>query len=378
MSKVVVHMASPDDMWVRGTVWYAWIHVYSQETGKRETDPWSTGVKVSGKPGVNGKPGNPAWEAAKMRAMIAAGTRTHQLITGVLANKVTIADAYKANFDKKTNKKCSPKTFEILDEKWPHIQNHFGDDRLLKSIEAQDVDKFVGAMKKGDTSPKGIPQTPASCARVLRELFFGMRCAGVEPPTKKGKISDLVGKLNDEGTRSLEPGQFAKLLAHSNPRWKDHLVVYRFTGCRKAELHLIEARHVDFKQGMLFVPGADSANGDSGRSIPIHERVLPILKRRAKQHPQGPLFEPWTNADRDLREAGVRAQVGKVSFNVLKASFGLELLRAEVSTRHVAEFYGHSSTRMVEGHYNKLKAGQHLKGAFEKVKAASTNDTDEE
>lgn len=370
--KEAVHMASPEDMYVRGTVWYVTIWTYDPDLGKATGTEWSTRVKVSGKQGSN------VWDNAKKRAMIEAGKHAMQLTLGVLNRKLTIADAYKANYDAKVNKKCAPATFEVLNEKWPHVQNHFGDTQLLKTITEQDITAFVTAMKKGATSPRGIVQTPGSCARVLKELFFGMRSVGVKPPTDK-KLTEIVGQMHKGTKNELRRAQFAKLLAHSNPQWRDHMVAYRLTGMRKAELYLIEAKHVNIAEEMVTIPAGKSVNGGKDRTIPIHDQLLPILQRRVKQHPSGPLFEPWNNADRDLREAGVRAQVGLVSFNVLKASFGGEMLRAGVSTRDVATFYGHTSTRMVEEHYNQLKSGKHLWDAMHKVKSiAIPTDTNEE
>jgi integrase len=344
-------------MFPRKLVWYARIWTYDPEVGKFVDVPMSTRVKVEGTTGSN------IWKASRERAMLEADKHARQFAEGLPGGKLTIADAYKANFKRKTNKKCAPATFEALAEKWPHVQAFFGDAKLLRTITDQNMDDFVEAMQKGKTSPKAIPQSAGSCHRVIKELYFGIRATGLTPP----KFPE-AGKLS-KGTRSLGRAEFAKLLAFLNPTWRDHLIAYRLTGVRKGELHLLKAQHVNLGEGMLTVPGADSVNGDNGRTIPIHPQLLPILTRRiAQREGDEPLFEPWSNADRDLRAAARLAQVGKVSFNVIKASVGAELLRAGVPTREVAELYGHSSTRMVEEHYNQLKAGQHLKRALKKIK----------
>lgn len=360
---------SPKDMYVRGTVWYATIWFYNPKIRKRDSLEWSTGIKISGKKDTD------AWNRALDRAIIEAGKKALEITLGTHNSSLTIADAYAANHAGKVSKGCAPATFEILSEKWPHIQAYFGDNQVLKSIEDVDMIKFVGAMKEGKTNKKQTPQTPGSVARAVKELFYGMNILKISPMPKFPE----VGKLT-KGTRNLGRAQFAKLIAHVNPRFRDHVLTYRLTGMRKDELYTLEAKHVDVSENMLTVPGSDSVNGDNDRCIPIHEQLMPILLRRVKAHPRGPLFDAWNNADRDLREAGVRAQVGLVSFNVIKASFGAELLRADVPARDVAEFYGHSSTRMVEEHYNRLQAGKHLTARLSKIKSIpiSTDDNDEE
>lgn len=370
---------SPKDMFVRGTVWYVHIHTYDPQTADRDSFPWSTGIKIAGKKGTR------TWQKAKDRAMIEASKHALQVTLGTHNSNMTIKDAYNANFAAKVGKKCAPGTFEILSEKWPHISRFFGDKTLLKTITDQDLIDYVTDAATGHRTCRcktgkqkaEAPRAPGSIARELKELFYGLRILGIHPLPEFPE----VGQMNKNGTRDdLGRVKFAKLLAHTAPQWREHLLAYRLTGVRKAELYLIEAQHVDLEEGMLTVPGSDSVNGDKPRKIPIHEQLVPVLQHRMEMFPTGPLFEAWHNADRDIREAGVRAQVGVVSFNVLKASFGGDMLRAGVATREVAEFYGHTSTRMVEEHYNRLQAGKHLKGALSKVKfiPLPTDTTDEE
>lgn len=347
------------DMFERGGKWYVWVRLLNPATGNHDRIPKSTRVSVGNKKDFK-------------RAVIEGEKIALALTLGTHHSTLTVSDAYKANRDSKIGARCAPATFEILEEKWPHIQKRFGDDQLLQQITDADMVAYAARAAEGDPSKGVESRSPGSITREIKELYRGMRILGITPPK-----FPQVGKLG-RGTRQLTRAQVTKLLTHLSPRWREHVIAYRLTGMRKAELFTIQAKHVDVSTWMLTIPGAPSANGDDDRTIPVHTQLQPILLRRMKDSPRGPLFQDWSNADRDLRQAGEEAGIGPVSFNVLKASFGAEMLRAGVPTREVAEFYGHSSTRMVEEHYNRLKAGKHLEGALRKVKPLAIIEDEEE
>jgi integrase len=347
------------DMFPRGGKWYVWVRLTNPATGDRDRIPKSTGVSVGNQKDFK-------------RAVIEGEKIALRMTLGTHHSTLTVHDAYKANRDSKIGARCAPATFEILEEKWPHIQHFFGDDHLLQQITDAKMVAYVARAAEGDLAKNIAPRSPGSITREIKELYRGMRILGLTPPK-----FPAVGKLG-KGTRQLTRAQVTKLLTHLSPRWREHVIAYRLTGMRKAELYSIEARHVDVSTWMLTIPGAPSANGDDDRTIPVHTQLRSILEHRMKEHPRGPLFQEWTNADRDLRQAGNEAGIGPVSFNVLKASFGAEMLRAGVPTREVAEFYGHTSTRMVEEHYNRLQAGRHLEGALRKVKPLAIIEDEQE
>lgn len=347
------------DMFPRGGKWYVWVRLTDPETGDRDRIPKSTGVSVGNQKDFK-------------RAVIEGEKIALRMTLGTHHSTLTVWDAYKANKDAKIGARCAPATFEILEEKWPHIKDFFGSNHLLQKITDLKMVEYVARAAAGDPSQGLEPRSPGSITREIKELYRGMRILGLTPPK-----FPAVGKLG-RGTRQLTRAQVTKLLMWLSPRWREHVIAYRLTGVRKAELFTIEAKHVDVSTWMMTIPGAPSANGDDDRTIPVHTQLRPILAARMQERPRGPLFQDWSNADRDLRQAGEQAGIGPVSFNVIKASFGAEMLRAGVPTREVAEFYGHTSTRMVEEHYNRLQAGRHLEGALRKVKPLAIIEDEQE
>lgn len=347
------------DIFQRGGKWYVHVWLTDPATGTRTRVTKSTGVSVGNQKDFK-------------RAVIEGEKIALRLTLGTHHSVLTVLDAYHANKDAKTAARCSPATFEILEEKWPHIKSYFGDDQLLQQITEANMVAYAARAAEGDPEQGIAPRSPGSVTREIKELYRGMRQLGITPPAFPS-----VGKLG-KGTRQLTRAQVTRLLTHLSPRWREHVIAYRLTGVRKAELFTIEAKHIDVVMWMMTVPGATSANGDDDRKIPVHPQLQSILLKRMEERPRGPLFQVWTNADRDLRQSGNEAGIGPVSFNVLKASFGAEMLRAGVPTREVAEFYGHTSTRMVEEHYNRLQAGSHLKDALRKVKALAIIEDEQE
>lgn len=252
-------------------------------------------------------------------------------------------------------------------EKQARIEAHFGPGRDLRTISAGDFTDY--ARKAAEDGRK-----PATVLRELRELAIGMRKLGFASPP----MPDL-GRVNTPRERWLTPEETRKLLPHLPASRREHVLAYRLLGVRKSELFRICAK--DLEPGATDVRVRGTKSDDADRWIPVHPELRPILLRRAAETPHQ-LFPDWQrgNADRDLRAAAEAAGLGPLSFNDLRRSFAMELLRKGVPAREVAELLGHTSTRMVEEHYARLRPGKHLDravamldGGYETLQPPRTN-----
>ena len=72
----------------------------------------------------------------------------------------------------------------------------------------------------------------------------------------------------------------------------DVIVFAAYTGMRQGEILRIRAEDIDLNLGCIWVGGKPSqvTKGKNVRSLPIHEKVEPILNKRLSEKPKGKLF----------------------------------------------------------------------------------------
>lgn len=320
---------------------YYWVNAkyWDPNTGKRKRVQRSTGIRVDG-------PGS------KRTASIVAEdiARSVAIGTGRKARPETIEDAFKSSLTAKRLAGKSDATVEIVIEKFQQILEVFKPDHKVRDITDKDLAAYAARALK--------TRKPATVHREILELRSAIRSMGIEPPP----APDL-GKLTNPQERWLNTEETMKLLAVVPAKRQDHIRMYRLLGLRKSELFQIEARDVDVIRRNVRVRGTKTLGAE--RTMPLVGEALDILKRRAAEKPVGQLFETWGdgNADRDLRRWAEKAGLGKLSFNDLRRSFATELALKGVPSLHLAHLLGHTSTRMVETIYARIKAGDHLHDA---------------
>jgi integrase len=131
---------------------------------------------------------------------------------------------------------------------------------------------------------------------------------------------------------------------------RDYLVAYVGLGASMSELYRIEAS--DIRSDTVRIPGTKRETRD--RWVPLRPEVRAVLKRRAKGRDEGPLFDVWGNARRDLAQACERAGIAPVSHNDLRRTFATWLAEAGVPEGVVASLMGHASSAMVRRVYTKI------------------------
>lgn len=335
----------PSLLRVRGGYFWVEAKFWNSATQKRERVQRSTGVRDDGT------------KSAERAALVIAEDifRTVAVTHERRAKAYTVGDAFKANLAAKRRANRSASTLAIVTEKQARIEAFFGSGRDLRSVDDAALTRYVDAAREAGRSP-------ATILREIRELLIGVKVLGLPVP----KMPDL-GRTVTVRERWLPPDETAKLLAAAPRGRREHILAYRLLGLRKSELFRIEAKDVDVASWMVRVRGTKSDRAD--RWVPVHPDLRPIFLARMQRLPAGPIFEEWGrgNADRDLRNAAEKAKLGPLSFNDLRRSFAMELLRAGVPAREVAELLGHTSTRMVEGHYARLRPGKHLEGTVSRL-----------
>ena len=242
--------------------------------------------------------------------------------------------------------KRSQATIDIVNEKAVHLFAFFGASKPAAEFDDQVLAEYADAALK--------ERTPSTVERELRTLAQALKAARIVPP----ELPD-VGNTYTPVEREITMAQTRELLLSVNPKLRDHVIMYRFTGFRKSELYRIERGDVDFDRGYIRVRGTKTREAD--RTIPMTAETRGILWRRIGQVP---VFEKYKADDVMLRKAAIRAGLGPLSYNDLRRSFATDLILADAHPMKVAKLLGHKSTRMLERHYARLGKSEYLQGTI--------------
>jgi len=235
----------------------------------------------------------------------------------------------------------SAATRQVLTQKGRQLVAFFKPDFNIARVTKEDLERY--------TDHRVQSVTRHTIAHELATLRRAMRVCGV--PWSSAMMPDL-GRYYVPRTRWLPWGEYLKLHGALNGDRGEFLAAYCYAGPRRSELHRLDAKGVDLDRNMVFLPGEKTLSAP--RWIPIHPSLRPILERRAKATPAGPLFPDWGNDIRDLSAGAKRAGLVRLTPNDLRRTFCSWLANAGVSTLVAARLMGHTSTRMVEKVYAQL------------------------
>lgn len=129
----------------------------------------------------------------------------------------------------------------------------------------------------------------------------------------------------------------------------DIILIAAYTGCRQGELLTIKAQDVDLVSNLLHIGGRPgfTTKAANYRTIPIHERILPVIEKRMEHAGAGVrlLGDEWNDKDQLLRAfRKVRNFCGKGDeyvFHSLRHSFGTWCAQAGVPIRTIMDMMGH-------------------------------------
>jgi integrase len=215
------------------------------------------------------------------------------------------------------------------------------------------IDAYVSARKAtpiGKSESKTVSRaTVAKELGALRSCLLFHKKRGAYRGEPAGILPDMRGAYVPRD-RALSHDEYRLLLEALSEDRRDYLVAYVGLGASMGELYRIEA--LDLRADTVRIPGTKRSTRD--RWVPLRPEVRAVLKRRAKAAPDGPLFDVWGNARRDLVAACKRAGIPGVSHNDLRRTFCTWLAEAGTPEAVVAALMGHASSAMVRRVYTKI------------------------
>ncbi|MFN0125954.1 MAG: tyrosine-type recombinase/integrase [Verrucomicrobiales bacterium] len=147
------------------------------------------------------------------------------------------------------------------------------------------------------------------------------------------------------------PKEMAVLLAHASEDWRPVLAIGGFAGLRPEEIRRMEWRHVDFEAGLIEVEAAHSKTAQR-RLVHMAANLRAILATyKARKGPVAPV--PGTERKRRLA-AMQAAGIARWPVDVLRHSFASYHLAHHKDAAALALEMGHSSPKMIFGHYREL------------------------
>lgn len=177
----------------------------------------------------------------------------------------------------------------------------------------------------------------------------------------------------------ITPEDQTRILESVTEPFRSYLLALVATGARPGEIAAIEARHIDWENGVASLPGKTTRATGKPRRIYLPQRLLDQCRTLAEQYPTGPLFrnsdgQPWTlNAIRcRMRRLPVKAMAYG-----FRHTWITQALIKGVAPAAVAELAGHSDLKMISNHYSHVAENQRmLRKAAEDAAKALDSETD--
>lgn len=129
-----------------------------------------------------------------------------------------------------------------------------------------------------------------------------------------------------------------------NRDFKDLVLFYLNTGCRRNEALNLEWENIDFERKMVKITKAKSG---SDRSVPLNDGILEILERRRQKQKPFSFKEDFVTHKfpKYLKKTGLN---GKFTIHSLRHTFASHLVMNGVDLYSVQKLLGHSSSKVTE------------------------------
>ena len=150
------------------------------------------------------------------------------------------------------------------------------------------------------------------------------------------------------------------------PDLADIILFAALTGIRAERIFSLTVSRVFISNDEKFIRVLKTKNGKD-RTVPIHKSLLPIVEARiAGQKPHKRMFgDDWLNYDSMYRQFKkcVHTHLGKPedghwTFHGLRHSFGTWHIQDGTNIRDLADFMGHSSTKVTENYLHASVKGR--------------------
>jgi integrase len=167
---------------------------------------------------------------------------------------------------------------------------------------------------------------------VLRRVLYWAQEQGLIAVNPVARVPMMRERRIKKPVLSIEHEDL--ILKVAKPHLKDMIVAGLDTGMRRGELFKQLWEDIDLSHGVLYVTRSKTAEGEM-REIPLTQRLLMILKEKAKRNSSGPVFTFQSHPVGDLKRSWETAQRDaklplRYRFHDLRHTFATRLMLAGV------------------------------------------------
>lgn len=242
---------------------------------------------------------------------------------------------------------------------WKALEPYFAD-RIGASIDRDDCRGYYQARKRLGRADSTI-RLELEYLRACLNLRYGKGNTHVwTPPSSKPR------------SHYLSPEERDRLLAHVQaPHVRLFIILALTTGARMKSILALKWDQVDWgNRTVNYAPAGRHQTNKRDTEVPLNTRVYTALKEAAAAAQTDFVIEwdakPVKSVKKAIRAAAVRAGVA-CSPHVFRHTAGVMMARADLPMPKIAEFLGHTSTRVTERTYARYTA------SFMKDAAAALN-----
>ena len=223
--------------------------------------------------------------------------------------------------------------------------------KYLDEITPLEIQKWKESRIKNNISQR----TLFNDLQVLKTMFA--KASMWEMVTERDPVGKLP-KLFKKEIKIYTPDEARKYLSECSTSFYPIAVTLLYTGMRPIELINLEKSHVDFKNNIISISPTASLKNIYGRKIPIHNRLLPILKMQCESSQFVYVFSGKKGKRVNLRnahvEARMRAGLPELRLYHLRHMFASILLAEGKDPAAVAVLMGHGGLEITMEIYHHL------------------------
>lgn len=226
---------------------------------------------------------------------------------------------------------------------WKRLAPFFGE-RLGHDINKDDCRAYA-KMRRRQGAASGTARTELEFLRACLNLRYG-----------RGNVHVWTPPQSKPRDRYLSREEIEKLLQHvSTPHVRLFIILAVTTGARMSAILELTWDQVDFKHRTInFNPPGREQTTKRRPEVPINGRAYTALEEAARGARTDHVIEwdgkPVKNIKKAIRAAAKRSGVG-CSPHVFRHTAGVWMAQADVPMQKIAQFLGHTSTRVTERTY---------------------------
>lgn len=332
----------------RGRYWWCW-------GVDQEGERWWRSTKVT-------------TDHPQRTAEAAARRIERELLLGTRQPALSLLEALELLRAHKVRKDVSQATLEIARDKGRALLAAFGATRDVASLRLADMEGYLDRRRRDGVKDHTIAKEVRTLTSALRQARRHELYKGDPHDLWPSELVDFYNPRD----RWLPVDEYRRLHLAAYPARREHLTAYVYLGCRYSELFKITAADVDVGRRSVFVRGTKGSPKFRERWVPVAAELWPVIDRRRRARPSGPLFEAWRrqNMRQSLHRWCARAEIEPVSANDLRRTFASWLCNAGVPELTCARLMGHASSSMVRRVYAQLSKAA-LRDAIDRLPRVS-------